>query len=491
MRLKLNLNSEYLIERDLSQDLWHEPVFEMNSLEVLWMEKMEYGTERKLNLVMIMMILLAMVLSGCTGQSDVSQTVSGSQNISSDTNDSERSSLANLTQDGKSGQPAEDSSAALSDSEKSDSVSGGTDHEDNNDKDGMAEDMLEQKARAALEKMSLEEKVAQLFIATPESLGGVDPVTDASQFQSQYNNLPVGGLIFFDKNFVDVAQTQAMLAGAQSFSQERLNLPIFLSCDEEGGTVARVANSGVLGIAPQPSAAELGASQDLNVIRQQGEYVGQYLHQLGFNVDFAPDADVITNPENTVLAGRTFSSDPAQVAQMALAFTQGLEAEHVLPVYKHFPGHGSTSGDTHDGFAYSNRTLEELENCDLIPFQTGIANGIPAIMVAHISLPELTGSDLPASLNPQIITDLLRKQMGYSGLIITDALNMGAVADHYDSREAVIRALQAGADMVLMPGDLYTDYEAVVNAVHTGDYPEAQLNDSVLRVLKAKFALQE
>lgn len=460
----------------------------MLSREVLSMEKMEYGKGKKLNLVMIVIILLAMVLAGCTGQSDLSQTVSSSQDISSDLNGSEDSSPS-AVQDQKNGQSEGDSSSssAQPDSEKSGTISDAAGQKGTND--GTVEDGLEEKAREAMEKMSLEEKVAQLFIATPESLGGVDPVTDAPQFQSQFTNLPVGGLIFFDKNFVDAAQTQAMLAGAQSFSRERLNLPIFLCCDEEGGTVARVANSGVLGVAPQPSAAELGASQDLNVILQQGEYVGQYLHQLGFNVDFAPDADVITNPENTVLAGRTFSSDPAQVGQMALAFAQGLEAEHVLPVFKHFPGHGSTSGDTHEGFAYSNRTLSELENCDLIPFQTGITNGIPAIMVAHISLPELTGSDLPASLNPQIITDLLRKQMGYSGLIITDALNMGAVADHYDSREAVIRALQAGADMVLMPGDLYADYEAVVNAVHTGDYPEAQLNDSVLRILKAKLSL--
>lgn len=461
----------------------------MLSMEVLSMEKMDYGKEKKLNLAMIIMILLAMVLAGCTGQSDLSQTVSSSQDISSDLNGSEDSSPS-TAQDQKNSQPEGDSSSssAQPDSEKSGTIPDAAGQKGNNDR--TAEDGLEDKAREAMEKMSLEEKVAQLFIATPESLGGVDPVTDASQFQSQYMNLPVGGLIFFDENFVDATQTQAMLAAAQSFSQERLNLPIFLCCDEEGGTVARVANSGVLGVAPQPSAADLGASQDLNLIRQQGQDVGQYLHQLGFNVDFAPDADVVTNPENTVLAGRTFSSDPNQAGQMALAFAQGLEAKDVLPVFKHFPGHGSTSGDTHNGFAYSSRTLAELENCDLIPFKTGIANGIPAIMVAHISLPNYTGNDLPASLNPEVITGLLRNQLGFSGLIVTDAMNMGAIANNYDSREAVIRALQAGADMVLIPADLYPDYEAVVNAVHTGVYPEAQLNDSVMRILKAKFSLQ-
>ena len=440
--------------------------------------KAGWKPERKLDRLLMVLVFLTMVISGCSEPAGSAPKASDDQKASADS-----------AQNPASGQPDQDSSAlADPDSAVLSSTSAGSGSSENNDAGNG--DLLEEKAREALKKMTLEEKVAQLFIATPESLGGVDPVTDASQFQSQFTNLPVGGLIFFDKNFVDAAQTQAMLAGAQSFSQEKLNLPIFLCCDEEGGTVARVANSGVLGVAPQPSAADLGASQDLNLIRQQGQYVGQYLHQLGFNVDFAPDADVVTNPENTVLAGRTFSSDPNQAGEMALAFAQGLEAEDVLPVFKHFPGHGSTSGDTHNGFANSSRTLAELENCDLIPFKTGIANGIPAIMVAHISLPNYTGNDLPASLNPEVITGLLRNQLGFSGLIVTDAMNMGAIANNYDSREAVIRALQAGADMVLMPADLYPDYEAVVNAVHTGVYPEAQLNDSVLRILKAKFSLQ-
>lgn len=446
--------------------------------ELIICTKAGWKPERKLDRLLMVLFFLAMVISGCSGPAGSAPKASDDQKASADS-----------AQNPASGQPDQDSSAlADPDSAVLSSTSAGSGSSENNDAGNG--DLLEEKAREALKKMTLEEKVAQLFIATPESLGGVDPVTDASQFQSQFTNLPVGGLIFFDKNFVDAAQTQAMLAGAQSFSQEKLNLPIFLCCDEEGGTVARVANSGVLGVAPQPSAADLGASQDLNLIRRQGQYVGQYLHQLGFNVDFAPDADVVTNPENTVLAGRTFSSDPNQAGEMALAFAQELEAEDVLPVFKHFPGHGSTSGDTHNGFAYSSRTLADLENCDLIPFKTGIANGIPAIMVAHISLPNYTGNDLPASLNPEVITGLLRNQLGFSGLIVTDAMNMGAIANNYDSREAVIRALQAGADMVLMPADLYPDYEAVVNAVHTGVYPEAQLNDSVLRILKAKFSLQ-
>ena len=349
---------------------------------------------------------------------------------------------------------------------------------------------IEQEARAMMENMSLEQKVAQLFFVTPEQLTGAGTVTKAGDAtRAAVENRPVGGLIYFEGSLVSKEQTQALLAGTKAFYTS-MGLPEpFLSTDEEGGTVVRIADNGAFGVRNVGDMRDLGATGDISKAEEAGHYIGSYMAELGFNMDFAPVADVLTNSENTVVRRRSFGSDPQLVKEMVTACSDGLLSEGVLPVWKHFPGHGSTAADTHAGYAYSNQTMEELLAEDLVPYEN--ANGhAPCIMAAHISLPEAAGNDLPATLSEAVITGILRDQLGYEGVVITDALNMGAIANNYSSADAAKRALSAGCDMLLMPYDFTSAYEGVLAAVRSGEIPEERIDESVTRILRCKAEMK-
>lgn len=338
-----------------------------------------------------------------------------------------------------------------------------------------------------VDSMSLEEKVAQLFLVQPEAIVDIGTATAAGDATKQaINKTPVGGFVYFSDNLQSEQQVQDMLRNVQKYSEDRIGLPAFLSVDEEGGTVARVASTGRFDVTDVGDMAKIGASGDVQQARQAGETIGSYLSELGFNLDFAPDADVLTNPDNTVVKKRSFGSDPRVVSDMSLAVTQGLAQHQVYSVYKHFPGHGATAGDTHQGYAYTDKTLDELKQSELIPFENAIQNNAEFIMAAHISAPRVTGDDTPASLSKTMITDILRGQMGYDGIVVTDAMNMGAVTEQYTSAQAAVKALQAGADLVLMPEDFQEAYQGVLNAVKDGTLTEQRINESVTRIVKVK-----
>ena len=236
--------------------------------------------------------------------------------------------------------------------------------------------------------------------------------------------------------------------------------------------------------------ADIGAAGDVDAAKQVGEDIGSYLAELGFNLDFAPVADVLSNPENTVVRKRSFGSDPELVSDMAIAVSDGLEEKGLLSAYKHFPGHGATSAVTHKGYAYTDKTLEELEACELIPFQRCIADGAKIIMAAHISVPNVTGDDTPTSLSKTRVTDILREKMGYTGLVVTDAMNMGAITEEYTSAEAAVKALQSGVDIVLMPENFQEAYQGVLDAVADGTLTEERIDESVTRILTVKLDMQ-
>lgn len=338
-----------------------------------------------------------------------------------------------------------------------------------------------------VDSMSLEEKVAQLFLVQPEAIVDIGTATAAGDATKQaINKTPVGGFVYFSDNLQSEQQVQDMLRNVQKYSEDRIGLPAFLSVDEEGGTVARVASTGRFDVTDVGDMAKIGASGDVQQARQAGETIGSYLSELGFNLDFAPDADVLTNPDNTVVKKRSFGSDPRVVSDMSLAVAQGLEQHQVYSVYKHFPGHGATAGDTHQGYAYTDKTLDELKQSELIPFENAIQNNAAFIMAAHISAPRVTGDDTPASLSKTMITDILRGQMGYDGIVVTDAMNMGAVTEQYTSAQAAVKALQAGADIVLMPEDFQEAYQGVLDAVKDGTLTEQRINESVTRIVKVK-----
>lgn len=346
-------------------------------------------------------------------------------------------------------------------------------------------------ATSKLKNLTLEEKVAQLFIVVPERLvegqGNITATGPATK--AAFDKRPVGGIIYMGNNIVSPDQTKSMLKNIQDFSYERIALPPFLCIDEEGGVVARVANNANFNVKRFERMSTIGARKSYDEAINVGATIGAYLSSLGFNVDFAPVADVLTNPQNTVVKGRAFGNEPETVRTMAAGVSKGLRSAGVLSSYKHFPGHGDTAADTHEGHAFTNKTKADLMNCELVPFIDAIKNNEPFIMVGHISFPNIIGDNTPASLSKVIITDLLRNELGYKGIIITDALNMGAIANQYSSTQACIKAFDAGVDVLLMPNNFNEAYLGMLNAVKEGRISEQRLNESVLRILLVKMEL--
>lgn len=350
---------------------------------------------------------------------------------------------------------------------------------------------IQQKIDGYLDDMTLEEKAAQLFMIQPEAILDVGTAVAAGDTTKKaIDQYPVGGFIYFGDNLQSKEQTQEMLSNVQAYYAERMGFPVFLSVDEEGGTVARVAHTGNFDVPHIGDMADIGASGDIDAAKQVGEDIGNYLSELGFNLDFAPVADVLSNPENTVVSKRSFGSDPELVSDMAIAVSDGLEENGVLSTYKHFPGHGATEADTHKGYAYTNKTLEQLEACELIPFQRCIDADAKIIMAAHISVPEVAGDDTPTSLSKTMVTDILRNKLGYTGIVVTDAMNMGAITAEYTSGEAAVKALQAGVDIVLMPENFQEAYQGVLDAVKEGTLTEERIDASVTRILTVKLAME-
>lgn len=353
--------------------------------------------------------------------------------------------------------------------------------------------LLDNEVQTILDNMTLEDKIAQLFILYPETLvSGVNRVTATGEMTREaFDRRPVGGLIYMRQNLESREQVQTMLSDFQEISLSRTGLPAFLCVDEEGGKVTSVGGTEALAIPRGEDMADIGARNHPEEAYQKGEFIGGYLSELGFNVDFAPVADVLSNPENTVVKKRSFGADPKLVTAMTAAFAEGLQSKGILGSYKHFPGHGATAGDTHKGYSYTDKTLEELKACELLPFIDGISRDIPMIMVGHISLPKVIGDDTPASLSSYIMTDLLREELGYKGIIITDALAMKAVIDEYSSDEAAVRALEAGADILLLPEDFELAFQGVLQAVNEGRLSRERLDQSLQRIIRQKLWLKE
>ena len=352
-------------------------------------------------------------------------------------------------------------------------------------------DPVEEQAAQLVSQMTLEDKIAQMFVITPNALTGyASGVTAAGDTTKEaYQSRPVGGIVYMADNLTDPEQTTTMLSNMQEIARERTGLPVFLCVDEEGGSVARIAGNDAFGVTDVGNMSDIGASGDVQNAYNAGSTIGSYLAALGFNVDFAPVADVLTNPDNQVIGQRSFGSDAQTVAGMVTSELQGLSAAGVYGTVKHFPGHGGTSGDSHDGAVSTDKTLEELMAEELVPFQSAIDGGVNFVMVGHISAPNVTGDNAPATLSKVMITDVLRGQMGYNGIVITDAMNMEAITGFYNSDKAAVLAVTAGADMILMPADYNTAYTGILNAVNDGTITEERINESVTRIVKAKLAM--
>ena len=339
-----------------------------------------------------------------------------------------------------------------------------------------------------LAEMTLEEKVYQMFIVTPEALTGYDVVNASTEITKGWlEKYPVGGLVYFADNIMTREQTEDMLKNTTASAMELQGMPMFLCVDEEGGRVVRVAGNDKMGVT---NVGPMKDIKDKDEANKAGTTVGTYLKELGFTVNMAPVADVLTNDKNTVIGDRSFGSDAAIVDEYADSYSDGLHSQGILSVYKHFPGHGATEGDTHEGYAYTNKTYEELKETELVPFANAQNNKIDMVMVAHIAVPNITGDNTPCTLSYKMVTEVLRNDLGYDGLIITDAMNMGAITKNYSSKEATVKAIQAGVDIILMPQDFSEAVAGVLEAVENGEITEERINESVLRIIEKKYKMK-
>ncbi|WP_169304523.1 glycoside hydrolase family 3 protein [Slackia heliotrinireducens] len=335
---------------------------------------------------------------------------------------------------------------------------------------------------------NIEQKVAQLFFVRPESFTGMGQVTAAGDTsRTAYGTYPVGGICYFAENLVDPAQTTEMLTNMAQIGVDTIGHAPFLAVDEEGGTVTRIASNPAFGVTDVGDMAAIGDTGDVSQAKSAAQAIAGYLKPLGFNMDFAPCCD-IANVEGGVMAQRSFGSDPELVSDMVEAQIEGFVESGMLCSAKHFPGIGAAIGDSHDGSISIGSTLEELQATELVPFQRAVQVGVPFVMVGHLSVPNVTGDDTPASISKVMVTDVLRDQLQYDGIVVTDSLEMGAVTAYGDA--GAVMALQAGCDMVLMPLDFAAAYNAVLAAVSDGTLSEERIDESLTRILRVKMTME-
>lgn len=352
--------------------------------------------------------------------------------------------------------------------------------------------LIDEEVKNILNKMSLKEKILQMFIVTPDDLTGVISTTKVGDItKNAFNEFPVGGIVFMGNNIIDENQITNMNLNLKKLSLERLSIIPFLCIDEEGGTVARIADNKNFPVENVGTMKSIGDTSNTSNAYKIGEYLGKYLYDYGFNIDFAPVADVLVNDFNTVVKNRSFGKDADMVSEMVVQEMLGLKSKNIYSVLKHFPGHGATLEDSHNDFAYSNRSIDEIRNCELIPFKKGINSGAEFIMIGHISMPEITNDNKPASLSSFIINDILRKELLFDGIVITDAMNMGAISNNYKTEESTVMAINAGNDIILMPSDFKASYEAVEKAVNENRISIQRIDESVSRIIKLKIKMEK
>lgn len=360
-------------------------------------------------------------------------------------------------------------------------------------KKGRAEEGM---IRSKIAHMSLQEKVGQMFVpyVYGETADTTDPamvaanrkiygVDNAEQVIEKYKP---GGIIYFawSNNVNNPRQIAGLSNGIQMAAMDqRAGIPMLVSTDQEQGVVVRVGEPAT----QFPGSMALGASRNEEDARTAAAITGQELRAIGINQNFAPVADVNVNAQNPVIGVRSFGGDPNLVSGMVRAQVEGYQgAGDVSSTAKHFPGHGDTDVDSHTGLPVINKSLEELQREDFPPFEAAIDAGVDAIMTAHIVVPALDDSGRPATLSRPILTGLLREEMGYQGVIVTDALTMAGVREQFGDDRVPVEAIKAGADMMLMPPEMDVAYNAVLDAVKSGEIKKKRINESVYRILKAK-----
>ena len=336
---------------------------------------------------------------------------------------------------------------------------------------------LDKKVEETLNNMTLDEKIGQMIIISYRS-----PSLD-STLKKAVEEVKPGGIILFAENMSSYDGTIKFIKDVKTLS----SIPMFISIDEEGGRVQRLINVKGVSISNVPNMLSVGEKNDLDLTYNVGKLIAEELRVFGINMDFAPDIDVLTNPDNTVIGNRSFGSDKELVAKHGISLAKGLEDNGVIAVYKHFPGHGNTAVDSHYSLPVLDLTKEALEEVDVYPFKEAIKNNASVIMIGHLAVPYLTDNKDPSSLSKTLITGYLKNNLGYKGLVITDALDMGALTNYYSANEICGKAVEAGVDILLAPSSSRVCLKSVQDAIKNGKITEEQIDESVKKILKLKY----
>lgn len=335
-------------------------------------------------------------------------------------------------------------------------------------------------------RMTLDEKIGQLVMV------GVDGTSADSHIKTLLQQDHVGGIILYGKNIKSTDQTVKLINQLKAINTKAGNpLPVFFSVDQEGGRVQRLP-ANIVGL---PSNGKVGKINDSHFSYQIGQIIGKELKAFGFNMDFAPVLDITDPSGKSVIGDRSFGSDKNVVGKLGTSTMQGIQSEGVVSVVKHFPGYGPATVDAHSGLPKVTLNLSKLANVEWYPYKKAIDNGADAVMVTHILLPNLDPKN-PASMSRTIITGMLRKKLGFHGVVITDDMTMGAIEKNYNINQAAVKAVEAGADIVLVAFNYQQQIsvlKSLKHAVETGEISKTQLNDSVERIirLKKKYKLSD
>lgn len=325
-------------------------------------------------------------------------------------------------------------------------------------------------------KMNLEDKIGQMIFA------GVSGTTMDTGAQKLINQLHVGGIIFYKNNFENPTQTVEFVNGIKA--ENSSNIPLFLGVDQEGGRVTRLPGA----ITNFPPNKQIGEVNNSEFSYKIGRLLGFELKEFGLNLDFAPVLDINSNPNNPVIGDRSFGNNLEIVSKLGVETMKGIQSQNVIPTIKHFPGHGDTLVDSHLEQPVVNKTLKELMKLELIPFKRAIDQGADVVMVAHMLMPELDKNN-PASMSKMVMTDVLRTQLGFTGVIITDDMTMGAIVEHFDIGKAAVESVKSGSDIILV-GHGYDNVDkiqsALRDAIEKGEISQQRINESVERIIKLK-----
>ena len=354
--------------------------------------------------------------------------------------------------------------------------------EDKRDEKSPQQDMEESQKekdpiQEKIQEMTVEEKVGQMVMV------GLEGHSLDEHVQEMIENHYVGGFILFSKN-IENPQQLVNLTDDLKNANGKNSIPLFLSIDEEGGRVSRMPPE----FKKLPPNGAIGKKNDPMLSHEIGRTIAKQIKSLGFNMDFAPVLDINSNPNNPVIGDRSFSSDEKIVSELGIQTMKGIQSENILSVVKHFPGHGDTDVDSHLGLPLVNKDIDELMELELLPFKKAIDNGADTVMVAHI-LYDKIDPQYPATLSRPIIQGILREQLGFNGLIITDDMTMGAIMENYDIGEAAIQSVKAGSDIVLVCHEYENEVKvlnALKNAVENGEISEDRIDQSLYRILKIK-----